>query len=355
VKVLAEINPNPRWTDEDSRRRRRMDAAMHRWHRDHALASCLLADGSCSGPIVRAHTVQNAGGLDCLSRDGHVYMIERNPNEPGSRFSAIGRNEATTFTGFCNHHDTDTFLEIDAPWDPEHKERLIALHAMRAAAREYWTKLNVIKSFSRVLSYYMSRDVKRVATHFGIDESEVIVDPDMISFWQAYVAASRSGARRMAMRFASLRSQIAREEYHLTISRLYAFECPPKVGAAIWTSPENDLRDQVMVSARPVGHLPDLAVCVLPESARTLVALVYHRGDRKVLDVLPAQLDGMPAEDQRSALSWYLVMHGENVVYAPDYVDSLEPKTRARIERVFFDTIHGIVPFRGLPRLDFFN
>ena len=81
---------------------------------------CLAPDAgisSCSGSIVKAHSVQGAL-VRRIARDGHVYgsvysieNLQRNPGEivPG----LIGVNLATTFTGFCNLHDTKIFAPIE--------------------------------------------------------------------------------------------------------------------------------------------------------------------------------------------------------------------------------------------------
>ena len=79
---------------------------------DNPVVQCLETTAECSGPIVRAHAVQNAFVLDQLAEDGHVYMFlhDLDGTIPLKR---IGRNKATTFTGYCAHHDASLYREID--------------------------------------------------------------------------------------------------------------------------------------------------------------------------------------------------------------------------------------------------
>jgi hypothetical protein len=71
----------------------------------------------CANKASAAHSIQNNGTLSELSYRGHVYMIETRPMI-GERpdlpdFEKRGRNEATTFKGLCNPHDSGLFRPID--------------------------------------------------------------------------------------------------------------------------------------------------------------------------------------------------------------------------------------------------
>src|SRR5690348_6712821 len=76
----------------------------------HALASAT----ACRGPIVRAHSIPRSAGLAAIAENGHVFgpdddfmSIAKSKGE--LNYHRIGINEASTFTGFCQFHDTTTF------------------------------------------------------------------------------------------------------------------------------------------------------------------------------------------------------------------------------------------------------
>jgi hypothetical protein len=124
-------------------------AGMNTW-RTEAIASffegaslrlhrCLAPGMLCKETAIRSHSVQNSRVLDLLARDGHVKGLgKRIEGDPGPviRFENVGRNQATTFTGFCSKHDYEIFRPIERdtfrPTDPEH----LFLVAYRAVARE---------------------------------------------------------------------------------------------------------------------------------------------------------------------------------------------------------------------------
>jgi len=76
------------------------------------------APEGCNGKIVRAHTVRRRADLGAIARDGHVYSGRADLStliRTGGRVEAtlIGINEASTFLGFCAHHDQTTFAPLE--------------------------------------------------------------------------------------------------------------------------------------------------------------------------------------------------------------------------------------------------
>lgn len=71
---------------------------------------------TCEAQAIRSHSVQNSRVLDLLVRDGHVKALGKRIDKmtgPVIQFEDVGRNEATTFTGFCAEHDAKIFAAIE--------------------------------------------------------------------------------------------------------------------------------------------------------------------------------------------------------------------------------------------------
>ena len=64
------------------------------------------------------------------------------------------------------------------------------------------------------------------------------------------------------------------------------------------------------------------------------------------------QLRSMTEAARRRALSWFLIIHSENPVFAPSLVESLTPDLRSTIVRVFVETVYSAIPYQELPDLD---
>lgn len=116
---------------------------------NQAYSRCLWPFADCEQPAARAHSIQNANVLDVLQQDGHVIMpvqTMRLDREPVQTFQSVGRNQATTFTGLCQQHDSDIFRIIDtSPLDCENTEQLFLL-AYRSVIKEYHTTLECAQS-----------------------------------------------------------------------------------------------------------------------------------------------------------------------------------------------------------------
>jgi hypothetical protein len=111
----------------------------------HGTAYCshpLASPQECKGKIVRAHTLQKSGSLSTISVNRHVYGLEEGgmPDDNGyPPFKLIGVNEASTFTGFCQRHDTELFQPLEMKPFTTSKEQFFLL-AYRALSKEVYAK-----------------------------------------------------------------------------------------------------------------------------------------------------------------------------------------------------------------------
>lgn len=82
----------------------------------HPLASA----ENCSGSPIQSHTIQRRGGLAAIAENGHVYSTKKAFQEIEKRqglidMTEVGVAKASTFPGFCNHHDTELFRPVELP------------------------------------------------------------------------------------------------------------------------------------------------------------------------------------------------------------------------------------------------
>lgn len=110
---------------------------------------------TCSGGIVRAHSIQRTGGLSSIaSKDGYVYgfvpdgvdfaLSTRNSISSKDfvleKPKRVGIRQASTFTGLCSRHDNDVFGPIEKGAFVVCEEHAFLL-AYRAICRSYFMKL----------------------------------------------------------------------------------------------------------------------------------------------------------------------------------------------------------------------
>jgi len=127
------------------------------WSRLNALNKA-FAQGFCSHPnagvacgqVIRSHTIQKKRGLEAIAEDGHVISIKSAfqnifRSKGNFSFGKIGVNDASTFPGFCNTHDTSMFKMVEnGPF--EWTREAAFLLSFRALAYERFTKLTAHKT-----------------------------------------------------------------------------------------------------------------------------------------------------------------------------------------------------------------
>jgi hypothetical protein len=84
--------------------------------------TCQHPDASsttCSSiEAIQSHTVQRRGGLAAIAEGGHVYSIKRGMRDIGKNEGHVdmekyGVGKASTFPGYCSHHDTILFKPVE--------------------------------------------------------------------------------------------------------------------------------------------------------------------------------------------------------------------------------------------------
>lgn len=122
------------------------------------------AGAECKGDIIKAHTVQRSGGLTRIARQGHVYTLDPGDAEfvKTGRLSPrlIGVNSASTFTGFCNYHDTKTFAPIENHPFEGHEQQVFLL-GYRALCRELFMKRSMVEHLASVRHFDAGADIAK--------------------------------------------------------------------------------------------------------------------------------------------------------------------------------------------------
>ena len=91
---------------------------------------CLELTMQCGQPAIRAHSIQNRQTIALPEQDHHVLAWQPRFFQAGPDIALrrIGRNDASTFAGFCNQHDTELFRPLDTkPFDGADRDQLFLL------------------------------------------------------------------------------------------------------------------------------------------------------------------------------------------------------------------------------------
>ncbi len=333
-------------------------AAYIQWQKEKALKECMFISSECEGPIVRAHSVQSSRILDTICEGGRAYMFKLQPTGAGE-LALIGKNQATIFTGACEYHDRVQFREIDFDnryrFDP-HSERQQVLFFLRATACEHWKKMNAELLYRRMSSLIAANDVDGLKSELGYDDTTARFtasrNPDNPrAFW----IGTKHAVRRNTRTFESLRKQLQKDRFHLTLTHVYHLPSSPVVAASSLFGPEFDLEGVTINTFRGHEDVADVALTVLPHEGATWFLFSHHRRHSNRLAKFFMQIDQLNGDELGIFFSRLLLIHCENVVYSPRLFEKLAPDVIADIETLFAGTTFEAIEYEVAPDINFFT
>lgn len=282
-------------------------------------ARCLAPGLTCSTAAIRSHSLQNSRVLDLLVRDGHVKALRQRigDNGPAISFRDVGRNEATTFTGFCGGHDATIFRPIEAnPFnsaDPEH----LLLIAYRAVSRELHA---LLEGSVKIQDTYLKR------VDLGLDSGDepgpagMTALDHMIRAYQTHLYKTHFDEVLVTRRYDRVLHdviQVGHERASIAVCSLFSldnlFQGDDWVRVAINVLPNSEKESTVVFS-----YLPNDAPLVRP----ALNTILSSGGDY-----------------QKYLLSKLILNNCENFVVNPAHYDSWSPEKKAAITEFFVKTL----------------
>ena len=281
------------------------------------------SSSTCSQQIVKAHSVSASSNLKNIAEDGHVlrfYYPPKAPVEARGRVTAqsIGVNKASTFTGFCKLHDSQTFSCIDQPINlltPEH----CFLLAYRALCQVV---------FTNAASFAASPTLRQ------LDRGT----PPHVQ--QAHQKSCSDREFSLMVGLQDLHRDKAEFDRHLfgrnfeAIS-YYAFELDhaPQIACSIAFSPEVDFEGNQLQSLENPDIHADMCSCSIISTQRGgAIVFAWLKETNRASIRLIESLDRLKPYLIPSAIVRLVFECGENVFFSKSWWNSLAPKTQMMIE-----------------------
>ncbi len=129
--------------------------ARAKFKSDSKIKECFhFKTSDCKGKIKSAHSLQKNGVLSILEHEinkNKVVYSFLHPKLSGfmffNGFEPLGKNECSTFHGFCDYHDSSVFSPIENNVINVDLDEHCFLLCYRAFAKEYHAKIEVNKGF----------------------------------------------------------------------------------------------------------------------------------------------------------------------------------------------------------------
>lgn len=276
------------------------------------------AGEECKGDIIKAHTVQRSGGLTKIARQGHVYTLDPGGAElvKTGMLSPrlIGVNHASTFTGFCNFHDTKTFEPIEK-FPFEGSEQQAFLLGYRAVCRELFLKRSMVEHLASIKSFDKGADLAKQI------------------WWQHFVSTIERGEQSSLRhleryKLSSYDPCLISDNYsnvHYYIIRIGAvpdFLCSGTV------FPDYDFFGQRLQKLTNLDEVPQLITFSIVATDSGGAAVFSWVGHTQAGTDLIKSLDALSGEELRHAIVRFSFEYVENIFISPDWWESLTDKTK---------------------------
>lgn len=281
---------------------------------------CLDPMLTCTEKPINAHSIQNARVLDLLERRGHVVMLRHKilASVPDIRFEEVGRNQASTFTGFCAEHDSSIFRSLDTqPFDPKNQEHLFLL-AYRSVTRELHAVMEGAWKIQGSYSWRVGKglDPSNVPSPAGIEATAHLIKSYETWEYRHHhfdLALVRKNWKAIRHNIFTLESQSPK----IAVSALFSFDSVAR----------NDDVVRCALNIFPVSN------------NQTVVVFSFAKPDSQAArrNLRPILLSS--GERQKYELSKLIIGNVENFAIAPDWSDGWSDRKKKVIQDTFVSTL----------------
>lgn len=261
---------------------------------------CLEPHMTCPNKAIRAHSIQNARVFDLLSDKNHVLMfgLQLSKERPTVQLKKVGRNEASTFPGFCAEHDAEIFRRLDAkPLDLSADDQLFLL-AYRSVTRELHATM---EAASKIQSAYLGRVERGWDNADEPSDAGIFAVQKMVIAWETWKYRYRTFDNALlSRRFEDIEHDVIQ------------LAVPPCVAAScLFSIDEVPFEDDVL----------RVSLNILPLSIFHSVAIFSYTKDEAPLARLAlARILETSGDQQAYELSKLIVERMENFALNPAYV-----------------------------------
>lgn len=295
-------------------------------------ASCFHApvDGAhCNGKIIQSHTVSKSGSLRRIAKNGHILNFKPNINtlfKTGGKFEIIevGISQASTFPGFCAHHDKNLFAPIE-----DHVFQVNSYHATllgyRALSREYYAKSHQAAGipFLSTMDKGKSIDQQLLLQNFvnlfgrGTDLGQRDIDNTREKYNKAFIENNFSNSKYLIIE--------TNEDPHILFS------------GSIF--PEFDFEGNTLQELGGSNHLDLISINAVATPSGGFVVFQWF-GESTACQKLMQSLQKLQTNDLANAVTILAFEFLENLFISPDWWSNLNSNAKQALEQRVMHITH---------------
>lgn len=273
------------------------------------LAPASLLD-KCSGKIIASHTVSRSGSLGAIAKNGHVYSytitIKRIDELQGRLLPKLtGWKDASTFPGFCAHHDKQLFSPLeDEPFTGSQEQCFLLSY--RSIAWEYYAKHRSDHSsdYRAALTAQKDPQIK-----------------DLMEIFNFGTELGLNDARARKVAFDDVLSKERWSDCHgllIEFDQIFPIQC-----SAAW-APTIDVHGKTLQILDDSPRTPEGAsIASFAADGKSYFLLSWLSDSEAVASKLADSIENLPKGDIAGVVAALLLLTSENCHLSPDWYDAL--------------------------------
>lgn len=291
---------------------------------------------TCSGAIVKAHSLARRAALGSIAEAGHVYgpdydFMSLVRNKGTVTFKRVGINEASTFTGFCAKHDDRTFAPIEKQVVTATAQQCFLI-SYRAVCRELFQKRIHNTSVDRMRMLDQGRPLA-VQEHI-----QRIAD-----FQKLGTLMGLAEIQHHKTQYDEILLRAAFDEYRRLV---IWFSCIPDVLSTGSFAPEYDFFGNTLQRMIDPG-LEHIAVSIVPAGSAGFVMLGWQKHSDSICIPFAQSLLSTPTDRLGDAAVRLVFEHIENTYLRPSWWETLTRNVRQALIRRANHGVHPHLPRRA--------
>lgn len=295
---------------------------------------CIHKDNNCDGVTSKAHSIQNNRYLNKLSENGEVLCIDYGKIglNKKAKLNLVGRGKASTFTGFCNHHDKNIFLPIEGYGYELNNLEQNYLFAYRAFALAYYER----QSSFEFMKEHLDKKKKD-----GRNIPEIKEDEEYIEFYEKHLNFMEN------LRI-SMNNNLDNKKFGRVSTEVLVW--PQNYGITATSMFFVDKDKYGNIVNNPLYYMSPFFFTIIPEENSTFVIMSYLTKDKDRYKFLKEQITEAELEEQQILISNILAMYVENFFISPEKWTNTPVEIQKMYMKIFESTIGG-----EKPRIGYFN
>lgn len=283
---------------------------------------------NCNGIIKSAHSIQNNRILNRISENGHVYTISHKITKEGIKpeFKKVSKNQASTFFGFCDYHDTELFKPIELH-DYKNDPLQNYLFAFRAFAIEYHKKIRKLENYRNTFKLNPAALLDEGAV-YSYRIAQLDIEDDKIEYQKFQRAHTESN-------FGNI----------ITISRQLNYEV--KFAASSSFAVKDDLNGKMIndIYSEKAEEMPSIYINVYPIESGTNIILSYQKDDDYIYSEYFKQINTLSDMELVEHINFLLIEYTENIFFSPKFVSNMSEAEKESLFRSFQSSIFILEKF----------